>query len=542
MREMSVFNDLVNGDLDGAIDSVRHRMDIYTGEDTYIGDVELGHSRGILASVVNQIASGSLLLTILTLIDTIMGASTTKAILLAILGFSLAAFFWLLVSNVFRVAYSRVFLEGRMYEKVPVSRFTFLYRVRKRTKAALSVGLYIFLLNLSMITVVLYPVLRYRWLLVPYLVAENPDLSPTEALRLSGRMMKGHKWEAFLLELSLLPWMLLSVVTGGLAGILFSNPYRESVFAEYHAGIRKLAIENRTEGCEKLTDRYLYELPSKAALDTAYEDIRELPDRSEEEGCREGVWGFLQNWFGVILSFDATEKGYRAGMFREMRKEEYRDAMAGKTYPTRLFPITEREKGKSEENVSHYRHYPVPSIILLFFIFCAFGWVWEVSLHLLQTGEFVNRGVLHGPWLPIYGGGCILILTLLYRFRKKPVGMFFLIILLCGAVEYFTSWLLEVLNDGQHWWDYTGYYLNVNGRICAEGLLVFGIGGMAFIYVLAPVIDNLLEKVSLKILGIVCAGLLIVFGADVIWSIMEPNAAEAPAAQQAQVTEQTEQR
>ena len=49
-----------------------------------------------------------------------------------------------------------------------------------------------------------------------------------------------------------------------------------------------------------------------------------------------------------------------------------------------------------------------------------FGWLWEVGMHLVSYGEFVNRGALHGPWLPIYGTGAVLILTVLNRFRKNP--------------------------------------------------------------------------------------------------------------------------
>ena len=41
--------------------------------------------------------------------------------------------------------------------------------------------------------------------------------------------------------------------------------------------------------------------------------------------------------------------------------------------------------------------------------------------------------------------------------------------------------LQEYVHNGTRWWDYTGYFLNLHGRICAEGLLVFGIGGMAIV-------------------------------------------------------------
>ena len=67
---------------------------------------------------------------------------------------------------------------------------------------------------------------------------------------------------------------------------------------------------------------------------------------------------------------------------------------------------------------------------------------------------------------------------LLNRLRKRPVLEFVGIVVLCGCVEYTTSVVLEILHNGERWWDYSGYFLNLNGRICAEGLLVFGIGGI----------------------------------------------------------------
>ena len=101
--ELSVFNDIINGNLDGAIRSVQHRMDVYTGEDTHIGDVELGHSRGVLSSVVNTIASGALLFHLLTLIDTILTSREASVILFSVLGFALMFAFWLFIGNVYRV-------------------------------------------------------------------------------------------------------------------------------------------------------------------------------------------------------------------------------------------------------------------------------------------------------------------------------------------------------------------------------------------------------------------------------------------------------
>ena len=522
--EMSVFNDLINGDLDGAISSVQHRIDVYTGEDSYIGDLQLGHSKGVLSSIINSVASGSLLMSVLTTIDTIIGAHDAGRSFRALLGLAVMVLFWLFISNVYRAVYARVFVEGRIYEKVPFSRVLYLFRMKKHVKASLSMALSMLLQYLWMFTIVLYPVKRYAYLLVPYLVAENPDLSPTEAIKLSSRMMKGHKWEAFLLEMSMLPWKLLSIATGGLVGLFLYNPYKESVLAEYHANIRALRIDEKLEGTEKLKDRYLYEIPSDRVLKNAYPDavrVAAVPFQKIEP--RRGFWRFLEKYAGIVLTLDEKEKACRENLMLELQKEEYRDTLAGKTYPVRLYPLPAKEKKKKVTDAGYMRNYTIPSVILLFFLICMLGWLWEVALHLLQAGEFVNRGTLHGPWLPIYGGGCAAILALLYKLRKNPLVEFFMIIVVCGIIEYFTSWILEITHDGQRWWNYTGYYLNLNGRICAEGLLVFGIGGAAFIYVLAPWADNLIVRIRSSLLWGICIALLAVFVTDVVYSSFVPN-------------------
>ena len=140
----------------------------------------------------------------------------------------------------------------------------------------------------------------------------------------------------------------------------------------------------------------------------------------------------------------------------------------------------------------------------------------------ISDGEFVNRGMLHGPWLPIYGGGVVMIAVLLYRFRRKPALEAALVVVLCGFVEYMTSYLTE-LSRGMRWWDYTGYFLNLNGRICGEGLAVFALGGMAAIYLLVPIIDAAVIRIKPKVLIPVCVVLMVIFSADWVYSQFKPN-------------------
>ena len=172
--------------------------------------------------------------------------------------------------------------------------------------------------------------------------------------------------------------------------------------------------------------------------------------------------------------------------------------------------------------MNYLRSYKITSLIVLFFVLCFIGWIYEVSIHLVRDGVFVNRGTMHGPWLPIYGWGGLLIITLLYNFRTNPKKQFFATIVLCGIVEYISSFALDVIY-GQKWWDYSGYFVNLNGRICLEGLLIFGLGGLAISYIIAPMLDNALRKVSKKALVPMLVGLVTIFIIDQIYSWKVPN-------------------
>ncbi len=78
----------------------------------------------------------------------------------------------------------------------------------------------------------------YAYRLVPYIIYENPNLSPSEAIALSEEMMKGYKWELFVFDLSFFWWNLLSSITGGLVGILYVDPYYSTAEAYVYDYIR----------------------------------------------------------------------------------------------------------------------------------------------------------------------------------------------------------------------------------------------------------------------------------------------------------------
>lgn len=163
--------------------------------------------------------------------------------------------------------------------------------------------------------------------------------------------------------------------------------------------------------------------------------------------------------------------------------------------------------------------------ILIFFACALIGWIWEVCLYFYTTGGFVNRGVLHGPWLPIYGFGGLGIALLLQHFKKHPLVVFFAAVIGCGVLEYYTGWYLETFKHLK-WWDYSGNFLNLHGRICLGSVTAFGLCGLAMTYVLYPILINTFDKLKLRPKKILCFALVLFFLADFIYSSDVPNVGE----------------
>lgn len=102
----------------------------------------------------------------------------------------------------------------------------FLSRVKRWTRASFIMFVRYVLYTLWSLTIVGAFVKHYSYLMVPFIVAENPDIKALEAITLSRKMMNGHKWECFKIDVSMLGWTLLSSCTLGLSAAFFSNPYK----------------------------------------------------------------------------------------------------------------------------------------------------------------------------------------------------------------------------------------------------------------------------------------------------------------------------
>lgn len=155
--------------------------------------------------------------------------------------------------------------------------------------------------------------------------------------------------------------------------------------------------------------------------------------------------------------------------------------------------------------------------ILFFFVYSFLGWCLEVICKLITEKRFTNRGILIGPICPIYGYG-VLIMTLFFRkYLNDPITLFILIIVSCSILEYFTSYFLEKVYHTR-WWDYSTKKFNINGRICLETMIPFGILGLLIMNYINPIVFNLLNILPNYLIYILSTIFLITYIIDNIIS------------------------
>ena len=408
--------DVASGKEEERKQQIQEAEERYAAESPESGTEIFGRSRGVLASAVNKLLSGAYLMTLLVGIRSLVGTDEAAVVVMLLGALALLYLFQIFVAGVCRTVVIRMFLEGRCYEKVPGQRIWFLLRVKKWCHVAVAnfvAGVFLTLWSLTLIGGIIK---SYSYHLVPYILAENPAIKALDAITLSRKLMKGHKWECFLLELSFLGWDLLGIITLGLSNVLFTAPYKMAVLGEYYARLRRLGLEAYPENTHFFNDRYLFEKADRSILQAEYSDTaKECAAEPVTPPGTGGISRFLAEAFGVSIGQKEAMQDLEKEQSRRFLLEYDKKALEGKIYPTRLHPIPEKHKRKWVVSLNYLRCYSAWSVVLIFFAMSFVGWAWEVGLHLIADGTFVNRGVLHGPWLPIYGTGSVMMLLLLNR-------------------------------------------------------------------------------------------------------------------------------
>ena len=144
----------------------------------------------------------------------------------------------LLLTNVVIVGKNRYFLENREHKTDVMQLFYGFKNGRYSTNVWMMFLRDVYIFAWSLLFWVPGIIKGYSYMLVPYILAENTQLDRRRVFELSQEMMRGHKWEAFVLNFSFLGWHILSAMTMGILSIVYVNPYLEATMAEFYSAVK----------------------------------------------------------------------------------------------------------------------------------------------------------------------------------------------------------------------------------------------------------------------------------------------------------------
>lgn len=159
----------------------------------------------------------------------------------------------------------------------------------------------------------------------------------------------------------------------------------------------------------------------------------------------------------------------------------------------------------------------IETYLSLFYIYSFAGWLMETVGISLREKKLVDRGFLIGPYCPIYGTGVVLITLLLKKYSDDVLATFVMSIIICGILEYLTSYFMEKIFKAR-WWDYSDRKFNINGRVCLQNLILFGILGTTIVFLVTPFFIKYISKIPELALHIILVFITILFLADTIIS------------------------
>ena len=406
-----------------------------------------------------------------------LSENTVAVLIFSAAGILFAFFYQIFISGPLLIGEKRFFLEIRNYRQTPISKIFFLYKLRYIRHPAWVMFVRSLFQSLWNLTVIGGIIKHYEYILIPYILAENPRISRKDAFVLSRQLMRRNKWKFFLLDLSFLGWKILSLFTLGLLDFLFVNPYMAAGRAELYAVLRRSYVLSRSPGYENLNDSYLEHVPSDDELLIS----KALYDDSHGPYTK--------------ISYFAPEQ-----------------------YPVFLFSVQPPLKAVRSP-VKPDRRYDLLSCLFLFPVFSIFGWILETLIRLISDGAFDRTSLLFGPWIPLYGLYGILILLLCRRIIKRPALVFLLNMILYSVLEYLVNYMTELVT-GQNLRDYSEFFLNLNSRVYLGGAISFALIGCAFLYYLAPKWTDRYMKLGRSEKILLCTLLYLLLFADIVFSAL----------------------
>ena len=184
--------------------------------------------------------------------------------------------------------------------------------------------------------------------------------------------------------------------------------------------------------------------------------------------------------------------------------------------------VKEKKKDKGEILEFIEKHF------IYFVLYAIFGWLYEVFLEVVvYKWGFSNRGVLFGPYCPVYGFGALAFIFTVYPIIKNKKGwkkwlwmpvVFLLCMLIATTIELVTSYICEWTMGSWPWQTYADYKINFQARIALSPSIRFGLGGVAFLYLIQPLYEKITDKLGRKRINVVAIIMAIILVTDMVYT------------------------
>ena len=440
---------------------------------TFISDF-MASPASFLADMLVDLGSTSTsaFFSLLRAVNNFLTESWDISTFLLILGVIVSLLYHFFISNMLLVGERRYFLEAHSYRQAPISKIFFLYKLRCIAGPAWILFCRTVFQLLWGLTIIGGVIKYYEYRMIPFILAENPKISRRDAFFLSRQLMQHSKWKLFKMHVSFIGWKLLSLLTFGILDLVFVNPYMSASEAELYLTLRRNYVLSRSPRYEFLNDSYLEHVPSEDELlisKALYDDSR-------------GPY--------TKISYFNPEQ-----------------------YPVFLFSVQPPFKAVRSP-ARAVRKYDFLSLVFLFHVFSILGWLAETAVHLLANGTLSDSFDPFLPWLPLYGIYGTIIILFIKKLSDRPVLVFLVNFLVYTVEEYAASLLIESALGLQPW-DYSGYFLNLSGRVYVGGSVSVALFGCAFLYYIAPRCADHFLKLKKIWRFLLCFVLTVLFIADI---------------------------
>lgn len=157
-------------------------------------------------------------------------------------------------------------------------------------------------------------------------------------------------------------------------------------------------------------------------------------------------------------------------------------------------------------------------LVFIFLIAAILGGLIEILYQIILRGDYKIGGFLYGPIRPIYGWGALLLHSIGKKFNKNFIILFIASFIICSLFEYISSFILELLFNHK-WWDYSDFFLNINGRICLIISICWGFLSTIFNLAIEPLLLKIYNKSNKQILYTIMIVIFVIYFIDSVVSI-----------------------